>query len=167
MMHAAESKPNGDAEHEETAATDNPPAQADPSDDTEMKDAPDSSAAVEATPKPVATPANGTPASVKRGGNGGSTKKKNSVPEHKSKKLQKKKSRPLTNLEAEPGQYYFARMKGHPPWPSIICDEAMLPVSLLTTRPVTARLADGSYKKEEYADGGKRAHERTFPVMFL
>ena len=132
-----------------------------------MKDSSEINPAVEATPKPASEAANGTPASAKRGGNGGSSKKKHSVPEHKSKKLQKKKSRPLTNLDAEPGQYYFARMKGHPPWPSVICDEAMLPVSLLSTRPVTAKLSDGTFKKVEYADGGKRAHERTFPVMFL
>lgn len=115
---------------------------------------------------PPGIPANGTPASSKKAI--GSTKKKSSaVPEHKSKKLNKKKSRPLTNLNAQPGEYYFARMKGHPPWPSIICDEEMLPQSLLDTRPVTTKLPDGTYKKPEYADGGKRAHERTFPVMFL
>ena len=115
---------------------------------------------------PRGIPANGTPASSKKASS--SAKKKSSaVPEHKSKKLNKKKSRPMTNLNAQPGEYYFARMKGHPPWPSIICDEEMLPQSLLDTRPVTTKLPDGTYKKLEYADGGKRAHERTFPVMFL
>lgn len=58
-------------------------------------------------------------------------------------------------------------MKGHPPWPSVICDEEMLPNSLLTTRPVTARLPDKKFRKPEYEDGGKRAHERTYPIMFL
>lgn len=58
-------------------------------------------------------------------------------------------------------------MKGHPPWPSVICDEEMLPNSLLTTRPVTARMPDKTFRKPEYEDGGKRAHERTFPIMFL
>ena len=58
-------------------------------------------------------------------------------------------------------------MKGHPPWPSVVCDEEMLPHSLLTTRPVTAQQPDKSFRKPEYADGGKRAHERTFPIMFL
>lgn len=115
---------------------------------------------------PPAIPANGTPATSKKAST--SAKKKSSaVPEHKSKKLNKKKARPSTNLNAQPGEYYFARMKGHPPWPSIICDEEMLPQSLLDTRPVTTKLPDGTYKKPEYADGGKRAHERTFPVMFL
>lgn len=113
---------------------------------------------------PVST--NGTPASSKKASNG-SHKKKSAVPEHKSKKLNKKKSKPLTNLDAQPGQYYFARMKGHPPWPSIVCDEEMLPHSLIETRPVTTKQPDGTYKKPEYADGGKRAYERTFPIMFL
>lgn len=42
----------------------------------------------------------------------------------------------------------------------------MLPQSLLNTRPVTTKQADGTYK-EPYADGGKRVYERTFPIMFL
>lgn len=117
---------------------------------------------------PAIPPTNGTPAPSKRASTGGSSRKKSSaVPEHKSKKLNKKKSRPLTNLNAQPGEYYIARMKGHPPWPSVICDEDMLPQSLLTTRPVTAALEDGTFKRPDYADGGKRAHERTFPIMFL
>lgn len=136
--------------------------------DTEMKDTQDAHEAIETTPSTTAPATNGTPAASKRASVGGSSKKKSSaIPEHKSKKLNKKKSKPMTNLNAQPGEYYIARMKGHPPWPSIICDEDMLPQSLLTTRPVTAQLADGSFKKPEYADGGKRAYERTFPIMFL
>ena len=133
-----------------------------------MKDAGDAGEAATTVPSSAAPPMNGTPSVTKRASMGGSSKKKSSaVPEHKSKKLNKKKSKPLTNLDAKPGQYYIARMKGHPPWPSIICDEEMLPPSLLNTRPVTAQLPDGSFKKPEYADGGKRAYERTFPIMFL
>ena len=136
--------------------------------DTEMNDVSQvDAAATETTAAAGSSATNGTPSSGKRPNAGASHKKKGGVPEHKSKKLQRKKSRPMTNLDAEPGQYYFARMKGHPPWPSIVCDEAMLPVSLLNTRPVTAKQADGTYKKEAYADGGNRAHERTFPIMFL
>jgi len=132
-----------------------------------MKDAGKAGEAADSASAP-AMPPNGTPAAAKRASIGGSSKKKSSaVPEHKSKKLNKKKSRPMTNLDAQPGDYFFARMKGHPPWPSIVCDEDMLPNSLLSTRPVTAKLPDGSFKKAEYADGGKRAYERTFPVMFL
>ena len=43
-------------------------------------------------------PAADTPSAKKVATNGGSSKKKAAVPEHKSKKLNKKKSRPLTNL---------------------------------------------------------------------
>ena len=128
--------------------------------DTEMKDATNSG---EITGAPAAAQ---TPVSTKKGSNG-STKKKPAVPEHKSKKLNKKASKRLTHLDAQPGQYYLARMKGHPPWPSVICDEEMLPMSLLDTRPITTKLPDGSYKKPEYEDGGKRVHDRTFPIMFL
>lgn len=107
--------------------------------------------------------ANGTPA--KRGSNG--RKKSGGVPEHKSKKLNKKKSMPkMTHLDAKPGEYYFARLKSYPPWPSIICDEDMLPESLLTTRPITTKKSDGTYN-EAYADGGKKVTDRTFPIMFL
>jgi len=37
---------------------------------------------------------------------------------------------------------------------------------MLETRPVTAMQEDGTYRAD-YADDGKRAHERTFPVMFF
>lgn len=114
----------------------------------------------------AAAQANGTPSTMKRSQ---SSKRKSTggVPEHKTKKLNKKKSLPrITHLNAQPGEYYFARLKSYPPWPAIICDEGMLPHSLLSTRPVTTKQADGTYK-EAYADGGKRVHERTFPIMFL
>ena len=58
-------------------------------------------------------------------------------------------------------------MKGHAPWPSIVCDEEILPESLLNSRPVTTALPDGSFKRPDYAPGGKRQGERTYPVMFL
>lgn len=72
----------------------------------------------------------------------------------------------MTQLHAKPGEYYLARLRSYPPWPSIICDEEILPQSLLDNRPVTAAQKDGSYRAD-YADDGKRAHERTFPVMFF
>lgn len=72
----------------------------------------------------------------------------------------------ITHLNAKPGEYYLARLRSFPPWPAIICDEQMLPHSLLITRPVTAMQPDGTYHGE-YADSGKRTHERTFPVMFF
>ncbi|WEW58451.1 hypothetical protein PRK78_003919 [Emydomyces testavorans] len=107
--------------------------------------------------------ANGTPASAKKS----SKRKSSGVPEHRSKKPNKKKSMVrMTHLDAQPGEYYFARLRSYPPWPSIICDEEMLPQSLLATRPVTTKQRDGTYN-ENFRDGGKRVHERTFPVMFL
>ncbi|KAL8644330.1 MAG: hypothetical protein Q9226_007820 [Calogaya cf. arnoldii] len=149
-----DTKPNG-------AATPNKPSTSGSQDeDAEMKDT-DNAAEATSTPKTTQTPA-----SSKKAANG-SSKKKSAVPEHKTKKLNKKASSKRMNLDAEPGQYYLARMKGHPPWPSVICDEEMLPMSLLDTRPVTTKLPDGTYKKAEYADGGKRVQDRTFPIMFL
>lgn len=130
-----------------------------------MKDTEDSAVAGSSEPAP---PPQSTPASIKKAANGSTKKKSAGVPEHKTKKLNKKKSQPkLTHLDAEPGDLFLARMKGHPQWPSIIADEEMLPQSLIDTRPVTTKLPDGTFKKPEYGDGGKRAFERTFPVMFL
>jgi hypothetical protein len=99
----------------------------------------------------------------------GKDKKRKSVggvPEHKGKKLNKKKSMPNLQLDCKPGQYYWARLKGYPPWPAIICDEEMLPESLLASRPVSTTRADGSLR-DDFKEGGKNAKERTFPVMFL
>ena len=106
--------------------------------------------------------------SQKKGANGGNKRKSTSgIPEHKNKKLNKKKSMPkITHLDAQPGDYFFARLKSYPPWPSMICDEESLPTSLLSTRPVTTKKPDGTYN-EPYADGGKKVNERTFPIMFL
>ena len=110
---------------------------------------------------------NGTPASSKKALNGSAKKKSAAVPEHKSKKLNRKKSKTTLHLNATPGDLYLARWKGAQPWPSVICDEEMLPSSLLKTRPVTTAQPDGTFKKPEYEPGGKREHERTFPIMFL
>ncbi|KAK5197349.1 hypothetical protein LTR92_003288 [Exophiala xenobiotica] len=124
--------------------------------DTEMKEADETEAAQPET--------NGTPTDKKPSA---SRRKSSGIPEHKGKKLNKKKSMPkITHTDAKPGEYYFARLKSYPPWPSIICDEEMLPEILLSTRPVTTKKADGSYN-EAYADDGKKVNERTFPVMFL
>ena len=126
-----------------------------------MKDAGEEGEAADA--KAPATPS----ASAKKASNGSSKKRSSAIPEHKSRKLNKKKSKVALNLEAKPGDLFLARMKGHPWWPAIICDEEMLPTVLLNSRPVTTALPDGTFKKPEYADGGKRANERTFPIMFL
>ena len=109
-----------------------------------------------------------TPATAKKTNGSTSTKKKSSgVPEHKSKKLNKKKSKAEFHLDCQPGELFLARMKGHAPWPSIVCDEEILPESLLNSRPVTTALPDGTFKRPDYAPGGKRQGERTYPVMFL
>lgn len=82
-------------------------------------------------------------------------------------KLNRKGSKArITHLDAQPGDHYFVKLKGYPAWPVVICDEDMLPQTLLKGRPVTAARPDGTYR-EDYADGGKRAADRTFPVMYL
>jgi hypothetical protein len=88
------------------------------------------------------------------------------VPEHKSKKLNRKKSMPKLHLNAQPGEYWWAHMKGHPQWPAIICSEDMLPESLLRKRPVSAARADGTYR-EDFDIGGKNERDRRYPIMFL
>lgn len=144
-------EPEQPAAEAESAAA---PAPAAP--DTEVKEADEI--------EPVQVETNGALVEKK---SGSSKRKSSGIPEHKGKKLNKKKSMPkITHLDAQPGEYYFARLKSYPPWPSIICDEEMLPDILVNTRPVTTKKADGTYN-EAYADGGKREHERTFPVMFL
>lgn len=105
--------------------------------------------------------ANGTPASAKK------SSKNRRTSTGATQKLSRKKSQSrITHLDAKPGQIYLARLRSYAPWPAIICDEGILPPSLLETRPVTAMQKDGSYKGE-YGDDGRRAHERTFPVMFF
>ncbi|KAL3465351.1 hypothetical protein BJX64DRAFT_63719 [Aspergillus heterothallicus] len=123
----------------------------------------DKGAAAPAKAEPAATAdANGTPASTKKS----SSKRKSTGGDTKSKLNRKKSQSRITHLDAKPGDYYLARLRSFPPWPAIICDEEILPQTLLSTRPVTARRPDGTYR-EDYADGGKRVAERTFPVMFL
>jgi hypothetical protein len=133
--------------------------------DTEMKDD-EADDADESVVNPNLL-TNGTPVSTRKASVGSSKKKSYGVPEHKTKKLNKKKSRPELRLDCKPGELYLARLKGHPPWPAIIADEEMLPESLLKSRPITTALPDGTFRKPEYADGGKRSNERTFPLMFL
>jgi hypothetical protein len=101
------------------------------------------------------------------GANSKARRKSGGVPEHKTKKLNKKASKAkMTHIDAKPGDYFMVRLKGYPVWPAIICDESMLPTSLLKSRPVTAAGPDGTYRAE-YQDGGSKAKDRTFPVMYL
>ncbi|KAI8966020.1 hypothetical protein F5Y11DRAFT_236481 [Daldinia sp. FL1419] len=93
--------------------------------------------------------------------------RRKSAGDTKGKKLNKKASRAkILHVDAKPGEHYFAKLKGFPPWPVIIAEEDMLPQSMLSTRPVTAARPDGTYR-EDFADGGKRIADRTFPVMYL
>ncbi|KAI9044571.1 PWWP domain protein [Aspergillus affinis] len=136
-----------------------------PAESTDAKKSEEGAAAAAEPEAPAASEANGTPASAKKSG-GSKRKSTGTVPEHKSKLNRRKSQVRVTHLDAKPGEYYLARLRSFPPWPSIICDEEILPQTLLSSRPVTARRPDGSYR-EDYADGGKRAHERTFPIMFF
>ena len=104
--------------------------------------------------------------SAKKSSSKGKRRSSTGPPEHKSKKLNRKKSMATLQLDAQPGDYFFARMKGYPKWPSIICDEEMLPESLLQTRPVTAMKPDGTYR-EDFLPGGKNVKDRTYAVMYL
>lgn len=129
-------------------------------DTTEAKD---ETAAADGNAEAAAPEANGTAASSKKA----SKDRRRSTGGAEKAKLNKRKSMTkLTHLNVQPGEYYLARLRSYAPWPSIICDEEMLPQSLLDTRPVTAAQPDGTYRAD-YAEGGKRAHERTFPVMFF
>ncbi|KAJ5306683.1 hypothetical protein N7508_005698 [Penicillium antarcticum] len=148
---ATDDKMDADAEADKPAAAD---------ESAETK-ADGDDAAAPADAEAAAPEANGTPASAKK------ASKSRRVSGGATQKLSRKKSvNRITHLDAKPGQYYLARLRSYAPWPSIICDDEILPESLLENRPVTAMQKDGSYKGE-YADGGRRTHERTFPVMFF
>jgi hypothetical protein len=109
-------------------------------------------------------PATATPASNSKSK---ARRKSGGVPEHKSKKLNKKASKAkMSHVDAKPGDYYFIRLKGYPLWPGIVCSEDMLPEGIVKSRPVTAARPDGSYRAD-FEDGGKKVHDRTFPVMYL
>ncbi|RHZ61167.1 PWWP domain protein [Aspergillus thermomutatus] len=167
-VNGTEEKTSGDAgaSEEKKEATDAPAGE--PGAPVEANDAkePEATAAAPAESEATTAPeAQEPPPSSKKSG-GSKRKSTSGVPEHKSKLNRKKSQARITNLHAKPGEYYLARLRSFPPWPSIICDEEILPQTLLSTRPVTAMRADGTYR-EDYADGGKRAHERTFPVMFF
>lgn len=118
-------------------------------------------AAGEPTNGAVEAPASGSKA------RGTPRRKSSGIPEHKGKKLSKKASRAkITHSDAQPGDHFFVRLKGYPLWPAIVCDETMLPEPILKSRPVTAARADGTYRAD-YADGGPKVKDRTFPVMYL
>ncbi|KAI1174969.1 hypothetical protein F4777DRAFT_349171 [Nemania sp. FL0916] len=95
------------------------------------------------------------------------SRRKSTGTANKGKTLNRKASKAkILHLDAKPGDHYFAKLKGFPPWPVVICEEDMLPQNMLNSRPVTAARPDGTLR-EDFADGGKRAGDRTFPVMYL
>ncbi|KAJ5637249.1 hypothetical protein N7490_007128 [Penicillium lividum] len=109
--------------------------------------------------EPAAPKTNGTPASKSK-----DQRRSSGVGE---KKLNRKKSmNRIINKDVKPGQYYLSTLRSFAPWPSIVCDEEMIPQTLLDSRPVTAMQLDGKFRAD-YADDGRRAHERTYPIMFF
>lgn len=153
--------------------------------DVEMKDAPDATttASFEEAPKEDKTEQAEASAPAAAGGDDAAAAaattnaSKNKTPARrkstagadgaKGKKLNKKGSRAaILHIDAKPGDHYFIKLKGFPQWPCVICDESMLPHALIKTRPVSAARPDGEYR-EDYADGGKRAPDRSFPIMYL
>ncbi|KAI4790971.1 hypothetical protein E4T45_13067, partial [Aureobasidium sp. EXF-8846] len=151
-----------DTSADNTEAKENDVALAGPQATTEVN-APDGEGKAEAAILPSDVVADAATPSANKNGK---RKSVSGVPEHKTKKGGKRKSVAQLNLDIQPGDYYWARLKGYSPWPSIVCDEDMLPEILLGNRPVSAKRADGSYR-EDYEDEGKNAKDRTYPVMFL
>lgn len=132
-----------------------------------MADKPAEEAPVASEPAPEAT-ADGAPDGAASADKSKSRRKSGGgVVAAIARKLNKKGSRArITHLDAKPGDHYYVKLKGYPPWPAVICDDSMLPNQLIKSRPVSAARPNGTYR-EDYADGGKRAHDRTFPVMYL
>ncbi|WZH39654.1 uncharacterized protein QYS62_000579 [Fusarium acuminatum] len=162
-------KPTEDKDATEASKEDSKPV--DDSADTEMKDAPETSAAEETKAENSAPSVDGETAAENTAAETPSAKGKNnrrkSTGGATRKSLSKKASKArLTHLDAKPGDHFLVKLKGFPAWPAIICDETMLPQALVDSRPVAAARPDGSYT-EAYADGGKRVNDRTFPVMYL
>ena len=165
-----------------TATEEKKSADNDDDGDVEMKDKPTEEVAETAAKNkdeaekpadaPSAEAAEPTAASADADNAGDKSKarrKSSALPDHLKggKKLSKKPSKAkILHVDAKPGQHFFAKLKGFPPWPVIVCEEDMLPQNMLSTRPVTAARPDGTYR-EDFADGGKRIADRTFPVMYL
>lgn len=96
-----------------------------------------------------------------------SRRKSSGTSDHRIKKPNKKATKiRTTHIDAKPGDYFYVRLKGYPLWPAIVCDETMLPSTLLKSRPVSAARVDGTYR-EDFTDGGPKAKDRSFPVMYL
>jgi hypothetical protein len=136
-----------------------------------MKEAPSATEAQEASTVGNAAETTADPAADAAATETPSAKNKNrrksAGGDTKGKTLSKKASKAkITHTNAKPGDQFLVKLKGFPAWPAIVCDEDMLPEALLKNRPVTAARKDGTYN-ENYAEGGKRVNDRTFPVMYL
>ncbi|PVI08274.1 hypothetical protein DM02DRAFT_648327 [Periconia macrospinosa] len=169
----ADAKPTGDgdvAPADASVEDQAPDATAAVDDQTEKDEAkneqPAENGEAAATAADTTTATNATPASTKKTSNS-RRKSSSGVPEHKSKKTPNKKKKQLElHLDTKPGDMWLVAMRGYQPWPVIICDEDMLPETLLAKRPVSAIRVDGTYR-EDYLEGGKNAKDRRYPVMFL
>jgi hypothetical protein len=130
----------------------------------------DTAPAAESTAEPAAdaSTTNDNASTPAKKTNNGKRKSVGGVPEHKTKKTpaKGKKKAPELRLDAQPGDMYMVAMRGYQPWPVIVCDEEMLPESLLSKRPVSAKRIDGTYR-EDFLEGGKNAKDRRYPIMFL
>lgn len=135
-----------------------------PQEDIEMADSTKLDDDTAQTADGSAEPTADTPGSA---GKSKARRKSGGIPEHKGKKLNKKASKAkITHSDAKPGDYFYVRLKGYPLWPAIVCDESMLPNTLIKSRPVTAAGSDGIYRAD-FADGGPKVKDRSFPVMYL
>ncbi|KAF1932440.1 uncharacterized protein M421DRAFT_54499 [Didymella exigua CBS 183.55] len=130
----------------------------------------DAAPAAESAAEPAAdaSATNGTATTPAKKSKNGKRKSAGGMPEHKAKKTpaKSKKKAPELRLDAQPGDMYMVAMRGYQPWPVIVCDEEMLPESLLSKRPVSAKRIDGTYR-EDFLEGGKNAKDRRYPIMFL
>ncbi|KAI1863836.1 uncharacterized protein JN550_009334 [Neoarthrinium moseri] len=132
---------------EKSAAEEKPASEEKPAETAEGESAPAAPAAVDATPV--------------------NKNRRKSAAASTGKKLNKKQSKAkIQHLDAKPGDHFFAKLKGFPPWPVIICDEVMLPQNMLAARPVSAMRPDGTYR-DGYEDGGKKVGDRSYAVMYL
>ncbi|KAF2001179.1 hypothetical protein P154DRAFT_173054 [Amniculicola lignicola CBS 123094] len=107
---------------------------------------------------------NDTPASKKVAN--GRRKSGAGIPEHKKKTPKGKKAAAELHLDVKPGDFWFVALRGYPPWPVVVCDEEMLPETLLSKRPVSAMRIDGTYRGD-FQDNGKNAKDRRYPIMFM
>lgn len=114
------------------------------------------------TEEAAAPATNGTPATGKKD----TKKRKSGAADGKKTPSKKGKAVKEMHLDVQPGQLWWVKTKGYPDWPGIICDEEMLPHTLLEKRPVSAIRHDGTYR-QDFEEGGKNVRDRRYAVMYL